>query len=137
GPDLSLTPTAAYTNNVNAGTATASYTFAGDANYETSTNSATFAIGKAATVTTVTVAGGPFTYTGAAHTPATVTVTGPDLSLTPTASYTNNVQAGTATASCSYAGDTNYDASTGSATFAIGKAATVTTVTIAGGPFTY
>ena len=36
---LSLTPTASYANNVNAGTATASYSFAGDANFLPSTAS--------------------------------------------------------------------------------------------------
>ena len=57
----------------------------------------------------VTIVGGPFTYTGAAHTPATVAVTGAGgLSLTPTANYANNVNAGTATASYTYAGDDNH-----------------------------
>ena len=73
---LNLTPTANYADNVNAGTATASYSYAGDANHETSSDSKTFVIGKALTTTVVTINGGPFTYTGSAITPATVTVTG-------------------------------------------------------------
>jgi len=205
---LSLTPTALYSNNVNAGTATASYTFVGDANHTGSSDSKTFAIGKAdpavtvtgysvtydgnphtatytitgvngetgATVgtinvsatthtnagtynvdawsftgaanynntggsvndnidkapstTVVTINGGPFTYTGLAQTPATVSVTGAGaLSLTPTASYSNNVNAGTATASYTFAGDANHTGSSDSKTFAIGKADPAVTVT--------
>ncbi|MFE3867087.1 MBG domain-containing protein [Flavobacterium sp. LS2P90] len=139
GPgSLSLTPTANYVNNTNAGAATASYTYAGDDNYLTSTDSKNFTIGKAATITTVTVPAGPYAYTGVAQTPATVTVTGPgSLSLTPTANYVNNTNAGVATASYTYAGDDNYLTSTDSKNFTIGKAATITTVTVPAGPFAY
>src|SRR5207245_2955426 len=84
------------------------------------------------------IAAGPFTYTGSAQTPATVSVTGAgSLSLTPDAVYANNTNAGTATASYSFAGDANHDGSTGSQDFAIGKASSTTVVTIVGGPFTY
>jgi len=51
---LSLTPAAVYTNNTNVGTATASYTFAGDANHSGSSDSKTFAISQATSTTTVT-----------------------------------------------------------------------------------
>ncbi|MCL6261771.1 hypothetical protein M3O96_21950, partial [Aquiflexum sp. TKW24L] len=61
---LNLTPTADYVNNVNAGTATASYSYLGDANYLPSNDSKDFTIGKATTTTVVTINGGPFTYTG-------------------------------------------------------------------------
>jgi hypothetical protein len=134
---LSLTPPASYLNNTNAGTATASYTYAGDANHTGSSDSKTFTIDKATTTTTVTIVGGPFTYTGAAQTPATVSVTGANLSLIPTSDYANNINAGTATASYTYAGDANHTGSSDSKTFVIGKATTTTTVTIVGGPFTY
>ena len=135
---LNLTPTAVYWNNINAGTATASYSFDGDSNYEASSDSQNFVIGKASTTTVVTIASGPFTYTGLAQTPATVTVTGVGgLNLTPTAVYVNNVNAGTATASYSFDGDSNYEASSDSQNFVIGKASTTTVVTIASGPFTY
>jgi hypothetical protein len=135
---LNLTPAAVYANNVNAGTASASYTYEETANYLGSSDSKTFEIGKAATVTTVTINGGPFTYTGSAIEPATVTVTGPGgLNLTPAAVYANNVNAGTASASYTYEETANYLGSSDSKTFEIGKAATVTTVTINGGPFTY
>ena len=72
---------------------------------------------------------GPFVYNGAAQTPCTVTVTGPGaLSLTPTATYVNNVNAGTATASYNYPGDANYEASSDPETFTIDpKPATWTT----------
>jgi hypothetical protein len=76
------------------------------------------------------VNGAPFVYTGSAQTPATVSVTGAGgLSLTPTAVYTNNTNAGTATASYSYAGDSNYLSSSDSANFTIGKAASVINIT--------
>ena len=127
---LSLTPPATYADNIDAGTATASYTFAGDANHTGSSDSKTFSIDKAPSTTVVTIVGGPFSYTGAAHTPATVTVTGAGgLSLTPTATYADNVNAGTATASYSYAGDDNHTGSSDSKTFTIAKAASTTTVT--------
>ena len=41
--------------------------YAETANYLASSDSEDFTIGKAATVTTVTIVGGPFTYTGAAQ----------------------------------------------------------------------
>ena len=120
---LNLTPVANYANNINAGMATASYSYAGDNNYLPSSDSKDFTINKAPTVTTVTINGGPFTYTGSAITPATVTVTGAGgLSLTPAASYADNINAGTATASYSYAESANHLASSDSKTFEIGKA---------------
>ena len=76
------------------------HAIAGDANHSGSNDSKTFAIDKAASTTTVTLPASPFTYTGAAHDAGAVTVTGAGgLSLTPAAVYTNNVNAGTATAS--------------------------------------
>src|SRR5512140_2006388 len=135
---LSLTPAATYSNNTDAGTATASYTYAGDANHTGSTDSKNFTIEKAASVTVVTINGGPFTYTGSAFTPATVSVTGAGgLNLTPTADYANNTDAVTATASYTYAGDANHTGSTDSKNFTIEKAASVTVCTINGGPHTY
>src|SRR6185437_12920336 len=124
---LSLTPTADYANNTNAGTATASYTFAGDANHDPSSDSKNFTIDKAPSVTIVTITGAPFTYTGSPITPATVSVTGAGgLSLTPTADYANNTNAGTATASYTFAGDGNHLGSSDSKNFTIDKAPSVT-----------
>ncbi|MBN2634983.1 MAG: hypothetical protein JXR61_01850, partial [Prolixibacteraceae bacterium] len=87
-------------------------------------------IDKALTTTVVTINGGPFTYTGSAITPATVSVTGAGgLNETPAANYADNVNAGTATASYSYAGDDNYLPSSDSKTFTISKADAVISVT--------
>ncbi|PJJ07689.1 hypothetical protein CLU83_0885 [Flavobacterium sp. 1] len=135
---LNMSPTASYNSNTNAGTASASYTFAGDANHDGSSDSKDFTIGKASSTTVVTINGGPFTYTGAAIEPATVSVTGAgSLNMSPTASYGNNINAGTASASYAYAGDANHDGSSDSKDFTIGKASSTTVVTISGGPFTY
>ena len=70
---MSLTPTASYANNINAGTATASYSYAGDANHNGSSDSKNFTIGKADA--TVVVTGYNVTYDGNPHT-ATYTITG-------------------------------------------------------------
>src|SRR5204862_406622 len=91
GASLNATVTPTYNSNVNVGTATASYTFDGDANHAGSNGSATFAIGQAGSTVTVSCTAGSFSYTGAAIEPCSVTVTGASLSLTPAASYSNNV----------------------------------------------
>ena len=129
GVGLNQTLAVTYTNNVNAGTATASASFAGDANHNGSSDSKTFIIEKAPTVTTVTCGAGPFVYNGSPHTPCTASVTGPGLNESLTVTYTNNVNAGTANASASYAESANYLGSTASKTFTIEKAASTTTVT--------
>ena len=127
---LSQPVTVIYSNNINAGTATASATFAGDANHDGSSDSKTFEITKAATVTMVTCGAGPFTYNGSPHTPCTAKVTGPGgLDQALTVNYTNNVNAGTASASAAYAETANYLGSSDSKTFIIDKAASTTTVT--------
>ena len=109
---------------VDAGTYYVTAHFAGDANHLSSDGSAVaISILKADSTTIVKINGGPFIYTGLAQTPATVTVKGPGgLSLTPTASYINNVNAGTATASFTFAGDANHTGSSDSQTFDIGNA---------------
>ncbi len=69
----------------------------------------TLVIQQAATTTAVTCAAGPFTYTGAAITPCTAAVSGPGgLNQVLTVVYAGNINAGTASASAAYAGDTNY-----------------------------
>ena len=120
---LSQSLTVNYSNNTNAGTATASATFAGDSNHTGSTDSKNFTIDKASSTTTVTCGAGPFTYDGSAQTPCSATVTGAGgLSLTPTPTYANNTNAGTASASYTYAGDANHDGSSDSKNFTIDKA---------------
>jgi len=135
GTNLSLTPTANYANNTNVGTATASYTYAGDPNHDGSSDSKNFEIAKASSTTTVTCPTSE-TYTGVALTPCSVAVTGANLSLTPDAVYANNVNAGTATASYTYTGDANHDGSSDSKNFSIGQASSTVTVTC-GGPYVY
>jgi hypothetical protein len=121
--------TVSYTNNVNAGTATANASYVETANYLGSSGSATFEIAKAATVTTVTCDAGPFTYNGSPHTPCSASVTGPELNEALTVNYTNNVNAGTATASASYTEAANYLGSSGSKNFEIAKADAACSVT--------
>jgi hypothetical protein len=125
-----------YTDNTNAGTATASATYAGTANYNGSSDSENFTIGKADTTTKVTCPTS-VTYTGSAHTPCSASVSGAGgLNQSLTVNYTNNTNAGTATASASYAGTTNYGASSDSTTFTIDKA--TAQVTLSGlGPYFY
>ena len=89
----------------------------------------TFTIGQASSTTVVTCPAS-VTYDGSPQTPCTVAVTGAGgLSLTPTASYSNNTAVGTATASYTFAGDANHSGSSDSKTFAIGKATSTTVVT--------
>src|SRR5262249_43026949 len=100
---LRQTLTVSYQNNVNAGTATASATFAGDANHTGSSASKTFTILQA-TSTTVVTCPANVTYDSNAQTPCTASVSGAGgLTLSLPVSYQNNVNAGTATASASYA----------------------------------
>src|SRR5438093_4552494 len=106
---LNETPTPTYADNTGAGTATASYTFAGDANHDGSSDSKPFTIGKATSTTLVTCATGPFTFTGSAQTPCSVAVTGAGgLNETPTPTYADNTNAGTATASYTFADDAKH-----------------------------
>jgi hypothetical protein len=122
-----------YTANVNAGTAQANAAYAGDANHNGSTAAqVNFTIDKAPSVVTVTcTVGAPFIYTGAAQTPCTAEATG--VALTPvdvstSLVYSNNTNAGSATADANYAGDQNHQPSTGSGGFTIGKAASTVTI---------
>ncbi|HWW76534.1 MAG TPA: choice-of-anchor Q domain-containing protein, partial [Pyrinomonadaceae bacterium] len=119
GTNYPASPTAP----TNAGDYAASATFAGDANHDGSGNSKDFSIAKALSTTTVTCAGGNV-YTGSPLTPCSASVSGAGgLSQTLSVTYSNNVNAGTATASATFAGDANHDGSNGSQTFSIGKAA--------------
>src|SRR5207247_1988766 len=129
GANLNRTVTPSYGNNVNVGTATASYTFAADANHAGSTDSKTFAIGPAASTVTVSCPTAAQTYTGSAIEACTAKATGAGgLNQTLTVGYTNNVNVGTANASASYTGDGNHEGNSNTATLAIGKA--ISTVTV-------
>ncbi len=134
---LSLSPTPIYTLNTNVGTATASYTYAGDANHAGSSDSTTFDITTAPSSTVVTCPAS-VVYDGSAQTPCTVAVTGAGgLSLSPTPIYTLNTNVGTATASYTYAGDANHAGSSDSTTFDIVDSASTTVVTWETGPYVY
>jgi hypothetical protein len=107
---------------------TAHWTFAGNTNYAPASGNAAIVIARGPSSTTVTCPGS-VTYAGAALTPCSVAVTGINLSLTPAPNYLNNVNVGTATASYSYAGDTNHDGSSDSKNFDITKANATINVT--------
>jgi len=129
---LSSTPSPTYANNTDAGiSASASYNFGGDSNHNSSSDSATFTILKAASSTVVSCSTGPLTYTGLAQTPCSVDVSGVGgLSSTPSPTYLSNTNAGvSASASYSFGGDANHNSSSDSATFTILKAASSTVVT--------
>ncbi|HEX8582740.1 MAG TPA: DUF5011 domain-containing protein, partial [Acidimicrobiales bacterium] len=135
---LSQTLAVNYADNVNAGTATASAAYPEADNYLGSSDSETFEIGKAESVTTVTCAAGPFSYDGTAQTPCAAAVTGAGgLNQTLAVNYSNNVNAGTASAAAGYDGDANHTGSSDAKTFEIAKAATTTAVACGAGPFTY
>src|SRR5216117_1343212 len=140
GASLSLTPTPSYANNTDAGTATASYTFAGDANHTRSSDSKAFTIGQASSTTVVTCPSAAQTYTGSPQTPCSATATGAgglNVAVAPV-TYTNNTNVGTAGASATYAGDANHLGSTGTGGFTIDRAASAVSVTCtAGAPYTY
>jgi len=140
---LNLTRTPTYKNNTHAGylTASASYTYKGDRNHTGSTATTRFTILKATSTTTVTCPLTSVMYTGLPLKPCTAMVTGAKLNLPKTPNYKNNIVVGTATASYTYHGDSNHWGSTGSATFAIGQAPSVTTIicttpTYTGSPLT-
>src|SRR5207244_7996042 len=119
-------------------TASASYPATADPNYYGSSDSKNFTIDKAASTTTVNGPAGPYTYNGSAQSPCSASVTGAGgLSQSLTVTYSDNANAGQATASASYGGDTNHDGSNDSQHFTIDKAASTTTVTCPAGPYTY
>jgi hypothetical protein len=109
----SLTP--GYSGNTNVGTATASATYAGDANHEGNSNSATFVINKA----TATVTSGSMTqtYTGSPLTPSATTVPA-GLTIDWTNAPQTNAGSYAVTATVN---DANYEGSA-SGTFTISKA---------------
>ena len=123
-------PSAGYGDNTDAGTASVSYTYPGDANHLTSSDSTTFTIDPAAS-TTVLSCPANVTYDGTAQEPCTYTVTGAGglslgLTAVPSAGYGDNTDAGTASVSYTYPGDANHLTSSDSTTFTIDLAASTT-----------
>src|SRR5262249_59510957 len=89
--------------------------------YKDSSDSKTFTIDKADSTTLVTCPASGVTFNGSAQTPCTANVTGAGgLNQALTVNYSNNTNAGTATADASYGGDTNHKSSSDSKTFTIG-----------------
>src|SRR5207249_9077593 len=128
-----------YANNIAAGAATAAASWAGDLNHTGSTGTGGFAIGQAASAVTVTCPAAARTYTGWPIEPCTAAATGAgglNVGVTPV-TYTSNTNVGTAGASTTYGGDANHFGSTGTGSFAIGKAASSTVVTFEAAPYTY
>ena len=118
---LSQSVAVTYENNVDAGTATASATFDGDTNHTGSSDSKTFAISPAGSVTVVTC---PVSvvYVGAPLTPCSASVTGAGgFNQSLGVAYSDNLHAGTATASATFAGNANHTGSGDSKTFTIAR----------------
>jgi CSLREA domain-containing protein len=128
----------------NVGTYTVVATFPGSADYSTASTSKTFSITPAATVVTVSDAGG--TYNGSPSF-ATGTVTGAGgLSTTPTFSFTGTggttyssatapTNAGTYAVTATYAGDANHTGNTATVGFTIAQATPSISVTDTGGVY--
>ncbi len=120
-----------YSDNTNVGTATASDTYAGDANHAGSDGTGTFAI-TGDVPTTVIVSCPPsaaYTGVGASKSARRRDRRGrPERVVTPV-TYTDNTNVGTAGASASYAGDANHAGSTGTGSFTITAMPTTTIVT--------
>jgi hypothetical protein len=136
-PGLSLSPEPSYENNTDVGTATASVDLPASGNYAAASGSSTFLITPAASITTVSCPATALSYDGQAHTPCTAVATGVGgLSVELSVTYADNVNAGTATATAAFAAAGNWLGSTGSATFTIQPAATVTTVTCSAATYT-
>jgi hypothetical protein len=125
----SLTPTKCTVSNagvvdyIGAGTCTLQASVTQGTNHLAATGAQqSFTIDQASSTTTVTCGPGPFVYNGSAHTPCSVSVTGAGgLDLSPTPDYSNNVNAGTATASYRFLGDANHTGSSDSENFTIDK----------------
>jgi hypothetical protein len=117
---------------MDAGTATASYSYAGDANHEASSDSKTFTIGKANAV--ISVSGYSVTYDGSAQvssfTATGVEPTPANLGSLMDVSGTTHTGAGAYTADTwSFAGDNNYNADGGTVVNTIAKANAIINVT--------
>lgn len=107
---------------------TAYWTFTGNGNYNDQSGSVSIVITQAPSTVTITCPAS-VTYNGFAQEPCTAVVTGVgSLNQALTVTYSNNTNAGTATASASYLGGLNHAASNNSTTFEIEKADATCTV---------
>lgn len=115
-----------YTGNINVGLATATAMYDGDSNHMGSDDSETFEITKAPSVTVVTFETGPYTYRGSDFI-ATAQVTGAGgLDVPVDVEYTGDCEnvtlADGCTATATYEGDANHEASAGEASITIVEA---------------
>ncbi len=120
---------------INAGAYTVIATYAGDANHEGSSDSATITIAKA--TSSVTASGGSFVYDGTTHTGGSAVVNGAGV-VTGSAVLIysgDQVDAGSYTVIATYAGDANHEGSSDSATITIAKASS--SVIASGDSFVY
>ena len=129
-----------YSNNLNAGTATANASFAGDANHTGSSDTKSFTIDKADPI--ITAAGGTFTYDGNPHGGSATAVGVKGEPLTPlNVAYKDSLgallaaapaNAGSYSLAARYLGDVNYNQKqSAAAALMIEKAASVTTGALA------
>ena len=119
---LAAAVTVGYADNLDAGTATATAAYGGDANHDPSGGSATFAITSASSTVSLSCTA-IVTFTGDALQPCTANVTGVGgLDQSVVVDYTNNVDTGTAGATAAYAGDGNHDPSGATGSFEIAAA---------------
>ena len=127
---LNQTLTVSYTNNINVGTATASASFAGDANYTASSDSKTFQITKA--LVTATAGSGSATYDGSIKSPSACTITGDYTGGLTCANNPASVGPGAGTTTIvpvvSGSGQTNFAITLVNGSYTISKADSVTTV---------
>src|SRR5205823_5515719 len=132
---LSQTLTVDYTNNINVGTATASASFAGDANHTSSSDSKTFQINKAAV--TATAGGGSAAYDGLTKSPSACAVSGTYTGDLTCANNPASVGPGASTTTItpvvSGTGLSNFDITLVNGSFTIGAASSVTTVSCPAG----
>jgi hypothetical protein len=128
GPGFNVAATPSYTANLNAGTAKATVSYAGNGALAPATATREFQIARAVTITTL-ICPTSVVYTGSALTPCTTRIAGPILDLTETPSYAANTNVGTATASYQYAGSANYAPSGSSKFFLITRATSTTALT--------
>lgn len=123
GASVVATPVVVYKNNRNAGEATATATFAGDAVHNASSGTANFTITKAPSSTTVSFEADPYVYRASAFT-ATAAVSGVgEVNGTASITYSGDCVNVTApngcTATAVYGGDLNHEASADSRSITI------------------
>ena len=125
-----------YLNTGNGQTLSVNFTPTDVVNYNMALGTATINVTKAAAA--IAVNGYTGTYDGAAHSATLVSATGArNEDLNGLVSFTNNsyTDAPGGTVGWSFAGDANHNASSGTASVTIGKAATTTTVTVSDGTY--